>query len=177
MRLTTSTDRMPASGGTIGAALALLLLVSLGVQGCNDGSLTLKGNYVGDEVLNTDDPDGPNTGPDDPERVVVGNKSLQVDSPLPQAIIDRQVVQVFGQADGIDTVKINGTEVDVEDGAFSRNVPATTEGPMQIVVEGEGLPAITIPVIVDLSPPVVVVNEPPRGACRSNANDPRFSAA
>ena len=141
------------------SALALSLVA---LVGCTDGALSIDGNYVDGRIGNL--PTGGDQGPPAPGRVSSGGLSVEVSSPLPGTIITTPAIPVQGKASGMDSVLVNGAKVEVVDGAFRHNVPTAGEGDLSIVVEAEKLPKLLVPVVVDLTAPILEISSPPRGA-------------
>ncbi len=148
--------------------LLLAAMLAALVAGCTDGALSVEGNYVdgrtGDFYNGGRSVGGRPDGPGAPGRVVAGGASIEVSSPLPGTIVTTPAIVVKGVAVNVDSVVINGTSVQVVEGAFQSSFPATGEGPLDISIASEKLPTLVVPVVVDLKPPVLRVDSPARGA-------------
>lgn len=141
------------------SCLALLWMAA----GCSDGSLTLKGQYA-DTRPSVGQSDGDPADPGTPGgRVAEGGLSLEVSTPISGELFAQKGIMVKGTARGVSTLVINEQEVEVVDGAFEHTAVFRQEGDHVVTVQAQGLPAVTVPIKVDLSPPVIEITSPARG--------------
>lgn len=145
------------------AALSLLFVA------CSDGALLLKGNYPADGGLPGDGPGTPASP--GPSSIEGDGLALRIDAPLAGDLIDRPVIAIAGTVEGADTVRINGEVVTATGGSFAHNLRVMAEGPVEVIAEVAGLPPLRVPVTVDLTPPIINITQPPRGAFLREGQD------
>ncbi len=141
---------------------ALLACLGLAV-GCSDSSLTFSGQYtdVRPEAGQTGTPGDSGGSPGG--RVAEGGLALEVSQPVSGEISIKKGVKVIGSSQGLTSVSINGTAVEIEGDTFEHTV-IFDEGPQVITLSANGLSPLTIPIQVDLSPPVIELTSPQRGS-------------
>src|SRR5688500_14603387 len=89
--------------------------------------------------------------------------SFTVIAPVDGDVYAGSTVTVTGTAKHLDAIAIAGQSVAVIEGAFTRAIELE-EGRHTIMVSAPGAGEVSISVIVDLTPPVLEILSPPRGA-------------
>ena len=100
------------------------------------------------------------TDPDrEPETPLI---PITITEPLDGSLLGQPRVRVSGTAEGLETVAVNGQSTEVEDGLFSVFV-LLDEGIAVIEATGAHAEPDSVEVLIDLTPPVLVITTPDRG--------------
>ncbi|MEO1273494.1 MAG: hypothetical protein AAFX99_35870, partial [Myxococcota bacterium] len=184
----TATAAAPTAATHDGVARVLalgvgLLLVAVHSSGCGDATLAVTDGYPTDDELEAlaqgdGDTAASNQGgetageggltsgqpgmPGTSNGHVGEPVAIQVEMPQPGALVGSETVTVTGSATALDQITVNGLLVSVNEGRFEASIGLTAEGPQSITVQGAET-MVTVPIVVDWTPPTITLNTPARG--------------